>query len=250
MLKRIVVVGENSSVAETLTKEAQVRGILITSAEKEHAASGSAAVISGDVAALDIADAIGTERYQMLLLLSDAIDCREDMPAGSAQRLCEHMLRFGKALELSGDDLFTLERGALLRDIGKIRLTNDILLKKSVLDYDEWVTLKSHSRFGAELLHERQVAPDVIEMVEFHHECWDGVGYPDGLERKEIPYFARILKIADVYCAMTSFRHYRSGHASHEEAIEHLQHERGKHFDPELIDVFIQENVGQTPERA
>jgi putative two-component system response regulator len=94
---------------------------------------------------------------------------------------------------------------------------------------------------------ETDALKDTAEVILTHHECYDGTGYPKGLEKDAIPRLGRIMKILDVYCAMTSPRHYREGHATHEEAVEHLKSERGKHFDPELIDVFLEKDIGRTP---
>jgi response regulator RpfG family c-di-GMP phosphodiesterase len=178
-------------------------------------------------------------------LLADAVACREEIPLGAHKRVGAHVERFAQALRLDPEAQSVLERGAILRDIGKIAIPNEILLKKSVLDYDEWTMLQAHPRLGADLLTERGICADVAEVVRHHHECWDGDGYPDHLEKDAIPYLARILKIVDVYCAMPSPRLYREGQSSHEEAVAHFVSERGKHYDPMLIDVFIDAAVGQ-----
>jgi putative two-component system response regulator len=87
---------------------------------------------------------------------------------------------------------------------------------------------------------------DIEDIVRCHHECFDGDGYPNGIEGEAIPYLARIMKILDVYCAMTSPRIYREGHATHTDAIAHLREEAGKHFDPVLTKAFIAGKVGKT----
>ncbi len=185
---------------------------------------------------------------RILGLLADAIGCREGLPLGASERVREHAERFGKALGLSPGDQASLERGALLRDIGKIQIPNAVLLKQGILDYDEWVLLQGHSALGAALLEERGVLKDIIDIVHYHHECHDGDGYPDHLEGEAIPYLARIVKILDVYCAMTSPRHYRDTQSSTQEGIMHLLAERGKHFDPALIDVFVEAGIGRPPQ--
>jgi HD-GYP domain-containing protein (c-di-GMP phosphodiesterase class II) len=180
-----------------------------------------------------------------LLLLSDAIGCREGIPLGSAERVRAHAVRFGEALDLSAEELAVLERGALLRDIGKLKIDNDVLLKKSVLSYDDWLLLQQHTTLGVALLEERGVGGDVADIVLSHHECFDGDGYPEQLEGEAIPYLARVMKIVDVCCAMTSPRHYRETHTSHDDAIAYLKSERGKHYDAALLDVFLEAEVGQ-----
>ena len=85
----------------------------------------------------------------------------------------------------------------------------------------------------------------MVDIVRYHHECWNGEGYPDRLEKDAIPRSALIMKILDVYCSMTSPRHYRSSHASHEEAIEHLKTERGERYCAELVDAFLDNDIGR-----
>lgn len=190
--------------------------------------------------------AAGKEQNALLSLLADALVCREEMPLGASGRVREHAARFGTALGLPPEQQESLERGALLRDVGKILIPNAVLLKAGVLTYDEWALLRSHCKLGAELLRERQVLTDIIDIVHFHHECFDGDGYPDHLEGEEIPYLARIVKILDVYCAMTSARHYRASQSSNQEAVLHLLAERGKHFDPALVDAFMDAGIADT----
>ena len=168
---------------------------------------------------------------ELLQLLASAMDSREGFAPGNSMRLMDFSGRFAQALGLSAEDRLTLERGALVRDIGKIRIPNEVLLKAGVLTYDEWRLLQEHPHQGAEMLAQIPALRDTADIVQNHHECYDGDGYPDGLEGEAIPYLARIMKVLDVYCAMTSKRHYRKGFATHQEAVEHLRSERGKHFD-------------------
>ena len=193
-------------------------------------------------------DAASHEREALLELLAEAIDCREGIPAGSAARLREHATRFAEAMGLSPEERCTLERAALLRAVGKLRLSNDVLLKKSLLNYDEWILLKQYPALGADLLAEMGICADVLDAVRAHQECFDGTGYPKGIEGEDIPLLARMLRILVVYCAMTSPRHYRSTVTGHDEAIAYFLQERGKHYDDELVDVFIAHQIGQPPQ--
>ena len=248
MRKRIAVVGGNEEWMDSLRQAAQDTDALLAPVRPgETLPSGTAAVLAATgqaEGALDAALEASREHEGLLGLIADAVACREGIALGSSERVREHAARFAKALELSPEDTLTLERAALLRDIGKIKIDNDVLIKKSVLSYDEWALLKAHSRLGAELLEQRGVCRDILEIVWHHHESYDGDGYPDHLERDAIPYLARAMKILDVYCAMTSPRHYRRSVSSREEAIEYLRSERGKHFDPGLIDAFLDANLG------
>ena len=185
------------------------------------------------------------EKEALLLLLAQAVDAREGIDPRSGTRLQDHALRFAEALGLDKEAKAALALGALLHDIGKIQISNEVLLKKSVLDYDDWITLQSHPTLGAALLEERGLYTEVADIVRYHHECFDGTGYPNKIEGDEIPFLARVVKLLDVYCSMTSPRHYRTGHASHKEAVEYLQSERGKHYDPALVDAFIEHKIGR-----
>ena len=250
MLTRIAVIGDNKKLSRALGDALAGRDAeLAPLAADGEVPPGSVAVVSGvndAAAAARAALKLGDWNGQLLTLLCKAIDCREGMLLDNSTRVLEHATRFAQALALSPGDQLLLERGALVRDIGKIMVPNDTLLKSSPLTYDEWALIHQHPHLGAKLILETGALKDTADIVRNHHECYDGDGYPDGLEGEAIPYLARIMKILDVYCAMTSPRHYRKGHASHKEAVEHLRNERGKHFDPDLVDVFVKAKVGRT----
>ncbi len=252
MIKRIAVLNADGALCQALARAAEGHDAIIVAVPPGEAPPpGTVVLAAGSApaeAALDAALAASAETEGLLVLLADAIACREGIPEGSSERVRRYALRFARALGLSPEEQFSLERAALLRDIGKIRIPNEILLKKSVLDYDEWTLLQSHAALGAELLAERGIYRDVLDAVRYHHECYDGDGYPDHLEKDAIPLSARIMKILDVYCAMTSPRHYRPTHCTHEDAVVHLKNERGKHFDPHLTDVFIEARIGMGAE--
>ncbi len=186
---------------------------------------------------------LAARHIAVIELLADAIDSREQFNPGSSMRVLDHAGRFADELGLTGTDRIALERGALLRDIGKLRVPNDVLLKHSLLSYDEWRLLQAHTVFGADLVTSVPGLGFVAPIARHHHENFDGTGYPEGLEGDRIPLLARVVKIIDVYCAMTSPRVYRATVASREEAFEHLTEERGKHFDPELLDLFTSKNI-------
>ena len=246
MLKRVAVVGTDT-VSHELTEAAARQGILLAPMAPGAALPpGSGATLAPLAASsLDAVDAQARAHDSLLVLLAEAVDSREGLVKGSSERLRDHATRFARALGLSDDDQCALERGALLHDVGKILLSNEVLLKKAVLNYDDWLLLQAHTTMGAELLQEHQIHADVIDIVRYHHECWNGEGYPKNLEKGAIPRLARMMKVLDVYCSMTSPRHYRSGHATHEAAVAHLQEERGERFDPELVDVFLNADIGR-----
>ena len=254
MIKRIAVVGDVSAVESALSKTTANEPIeAIVCMPGGTLPPGAAALIADQTqldAAVSLALTQACRNETLLGLVAMALDAREDMLPGSTQRLVEHAGRFAEALCLDPADRLALERGAYLHDLGKTRISNDVLLKKSVLTYDEWVLLQGHSALGAEIIRELEGFEDVEPIIHRHHCCYDGTGYPDGLEKDEIPLLARAMKILDVYCAMTSPRHYREGHSTHEEAVAHIESERGKHFDPDLARVFIDADVGRAWEAS
>ena len=251
MLKRIAYFGKSEPQQkrlEALAKDANAQVMYIGAKEEIPPAVTALSSDGESIAhAFKAAVEMGERSEALLGLVADAVDCREGFPEGASLRVMEHASRFAAALKLSANDQLALERGALVRDIGKMRIPNQILLKEGVLTYEEWRLLQQHTNLGAGIAAKSRSLSDTFDIIKSHHECYDGDGYPEGLEGDAIPYLARIVKLLDVYCAMTSPRHYRKGHCSHEEAAAYLRSERGKHFDPKLVDVFINAKVGRTP---
>ncbi|HIJ65284.1 MAG TPA: HD domain-containing protein [Candidatus Hydrogenedentes bacterium] len=249
MLKRVAVVGATKTLLDGMRKAAKGVDVEVMPLEGgDETPPGAVALVAGRVKgeeALKAALALSGRHEELLELLAEAIDCREAFTPGNSLRVRDHATRFARALGLSPSDQLTLERAALVRDIGKLRVPNEILLKDGLLTYDEWATLHTHTALGAALLEETGALKDTAEIVHWHHECYDGTGYPDGLEGDQIPYLARAMKILDVYCAMTSPRRYRAGLSSHREAEDHLRSEAGGHFDPDLVKTFLDANVGE-----
>ena len=245
MLSRIAVVKSGSDVPRAVSVAEGAELVHIEAHAVLPPATG--ALIVGEAtpeATMHAALQMLAQHEEILGLLASAIDCREMASDGNSRRVQACAARFGQALGLSAAEMLTLERGALLRDIGKILVPNDVLLKKGVLTYDEWQTIRQHTQFGADIVATTTALSDIADIVLRHHECFDGDGYPDKLEKHEIPVLARIVKIIDVYCAMTTPRHYRKTVASHDDAVAFLQEEAGKHFDPELVKAFVKNKVG------
>ena len=252
MLKTVVVVSESDAPYQKALKAAEGKDVAVLRWNPEQGVPAAAAAVIADAkglsSAVEVATAIGAHLEELLCLIADAIDCREEFRPGSYRRVLAHATRFAQALEFSPSEQLVLERGTLVRDIGKLRVPNKVLLKSDLLTYHERATLQEHPAFGAELLLAGHALRDVVDIVRSHHESHDGTGYPDGLEGDQIPRLARIVKIVDVYCAMTSPRHYRKGQSTHEQALDYLREERGTHFDPELLDRFISAEIGRPPE--
>jgi response regulator RpfG family c-di-GMP phosphodiesterase len=243
-------VGENEPLLEYLSKKAAGDNMEVVRIEKDGLLPPGAATVVGGAEDADVigafATSLGKRQEELLELIGHAIDSREDLAQGSSLRVKNHATRFAHALGLSAADQLILERGALLRDIGKLKIRNEVLLKYTLLTHEEWQTLQRHTHFGGDLVKRTEGLRDIEDIVRRHHECFDGTGYPDGLEADAIPILAQAIRILDVFCAMTSARHYRQSTFTVDEALDHIKSESGKHFHPELAKVFIEGDVAES----
>jgi putative nucleotidyltransferase with HDIG domain len=144
----------------------------------------------------------------------------------------------GTHLGLSYSDLEELETAALLHDIGFVGIPMEEYSHKRIINFEDFEKIKKHPVIGAEILQKSTLFSKYTEYVLFHHECWDGTGYPFGIKGEKIPFFSRIIQIADSYAALTTDRFYRSA-LSHEDAMVVIKTGKGKEFDPHLVDVFF-----------
>lgn len=147
-------------------------------------------------------------------------------------------LKVGEKLELPKQDLNRLAVLVLLHDIGKVKILEDILLKKGLLENEEWETIKKHPEAGCRIARATEEFAYVADDILCHHEHWDGSGYPRGLKGEEIPLLSRIMAIADAFDVMTCGRPYRQA-ISFGAAINELKRCAGTQFDPQLVDLFI-----------
>lgn len=169
---------------------------------------------------------------------SAALDLRDKETEGHTQRVTDQTTQLARDMGIQGDELVNIYRGALLHDIGKMGVPDEILLKPGPLTSEEWVKMKMHPGFARDLLYPIQYLRPAIDIPYCHHEKWDGTGYPRGLKGTEIPFSARIFAIVDVWDAITSERPYR--HAmSRAEALQHIQENSGTHFDPAVVERFL-----------
>jgi HD-GYP domain-containing protein (c-di-GMP phosphodiesterase class II) len=132
-----------------------------------------------------------------------------------------------------------LEFGARLHDIGKITVDDHILKKPGPLTPQEWEIMRKHPAEGARMMEEMRHLHDTLPYVLYHHERWDGSGYPEGLQGREIPIEGRVMAIADVYDALTSSRPYHPARSPHEVQM-YLRLKAGTQFDPDLVDEFLE----------
>jgi putative two-component system response regulator len=141
--------------------------------------------------------------------------------------------------EAEADDLL---HAAPMHDVGKIGIPDSILRKPGALDPDEWKIMQSHAAIGGEIIgqHAHGMLAMAHQLAVTHHEKWDGSGYPNGLAGEQIPLVGRIVAIADVFDALTSARPYKEAWPV-EQAADHLRQQRGRHFQPELVDLFLKQ---------
>ena len=166
------------------------------------------------------------------------VEAKDTYTRGHSDRVSEISVLIGKHLNLSDQDLKTLQIGGLFHDIGKIGVPDSILLKEAKLTDDEYSEIKNHPSIGAHILSTATIFKDIIPIVKHHHEKYDGTGYPSKLKGEDIPYLARIAAIADSFDAMTSKRTYRDC-LPIETVISEFERCRGTQFDPNLTDVFL-----------
>ncbi len=159
-----------------------------------------------------------------------------------ANRLMQLSKHMGEVMNLPQTSLQELELLSVLHDIGKIGVPDSILNKPGKLDEDEWVIMKRHSEIGSRITQSVPEFVRISDYILYHHERWDGKGYPRGLKGEEIPMQSRILSIVDAYDAMTSERPYHKP-MTHEDAIQELVDNAGKQFDPDLIQLVIKERI-------
>ncbi|HTE20094.1 MAG TPA: HD domain-containing phosphohydrolase [Armatimonadota bacterium] len=154
------------------------------------------------------------------------------------ERLADHACLLGHALGLTEEDLDILRKGAILHDIGKIAVREEVLMKPGRLSSEEFNEIKLHPEMGERICGPLRCADQVLPVIRHHQERWDGKGYPDGLRGEQIPLLARILSIADAYDAMLSPRPYRAA-LEPEVAQQNLEAGSGAQWDPHLVSVFL-----------
>ncbi|MEI6205695.1 MAG: HD domain-containing phosphohydrolase [Desulfuromonadales bacterium] len=175
---------------------------------------------------------------ETLTALVKALDAREKEVGYHSERVMSYTTFIGKCLGITGRNLEELAKGALLHDIGKIGITDSILLKPGKLDENEWIEMRKHPQVGHAIMSEITFLRIPAEIIISHHERFDGTGYPRQLKGAQIPIGARIFALVDTLDAMTSDRPYRRALPFDAVSAEIIKH-RGTQFDPELADLFL-----------
>ena len=174
---------------------------------------------------------------------SRALDLRDNITEGHTLRVTEMTLRLAHAMGITDKELLQIRRGALLHDIGKMGIPDYILLKPGELTEEEWEIMRKHPVHAFEMLSPISYLRFALDIPYCHHEKWDGSGYPRGLKGQDIPLPARLFAVVDVFDALNSDRPYRKAW-TREKVLEYICEQRGRHFDPQVVDVFLKEVAG------
>jgi len=177
---------------------------------------------------------------EMVTSLASAIDAKDTYTKGHSTSVSRYSEALARALNLPEAEVERITLGALLHDVGKIGIPENVLRKPTHLSEEEWEIMKQHPVIGAEkVLMPNEALRDLIPIVKYHHERWDGTGYPEKLKGEDIPFSARIVSVADAYHALISDRPYRKG-LGVERACEILKMGAGIQWDRNLVRQFIQ----------
>lgn len=183
---------------------------------------------------------------QTIETIANTIDAKDEYTKGHSKRVSEYSAKLAEYLGMEEEEVLQIRYVALLHDIGKIGVPDSVLNKPGKLTDAEYELMKTHTLIGGEILKDIGMLPDLDVGAKFHHERYDGKGYPNGLKGQEIPLTARIICIADSYDAMTSNRVYRR-HLSREVVLKEIRRCRGTQFDPDVTDAFLRYLEKESP---
>lgn len=182
--------------------------------------------------------------HEIVEALTAALDAKHPYTGGHSDRVANISTWIAGEMGVNTRVQNFVHVAAHLHDIGKIGVPDSVLLKKGRLTVEEFEVIKTHPETGFEILHKVKILRPIAHAVRYHHERWDGSGYPGRLAGERIPLASRIIAVADAYDAMTSTRPYRPS-LTHEEAVAELKRCSGSQFDPGVIDVIIGLNPGE-----
>jgi len=228
-----------------LIKKSSTLGVLVLLSYKKNYSRKEIQYIEGIGRQVGIAlDKIQTiERIkemhiEMVFALVQAIETRDPCTKGHSLQVANIAVELTKIFGNSERELELIRYAGLLHDVGKIAVPETILNKPFSLNEEEWKVMKKHPVISAEIVRPIKELGEIERWILYHHERWDGTGYPEGLKGREIPFFSRILAICDTYSAMVSDRPYRKG-LTDDAAREEIKKFSGKQFDPEIVDIFL-----------
>jgi putative nucleotidyltransferase with HDIG domain len=168
-----------------------------------------------------------------------ALEYRDIETEGHSKKVTKITMQLARRMGINEQELLHIRRGALLHDIGKMGIPDQILHKPGALTEDEWAIMHKHPEFAYEMLRSIEYLRPALDIPYHHHEKWDGSGYPRGLKGEQIPLAARIFAIVDVWDALCSDRPYRKAWPK-KEIVDYLKDQSGKHFDPKIADIFLE----------
>ncbi|RJP29485.1 MAG: PAS domain S-box protein [Candidatus Omnitrophota bacterium] len=175
---------------------------------------------------------------EAVFAFAKTIEVRDHGTGEHTERTVGYATQIAKAMNLPQEEIEHIKQAAILHDLGKIGISEDVLNKKDKLTKEEFKQIQKHTQIGVDIIRPIQFLHPIIPLILYHHERWDGKGYPGGLKGEEIPVGARIVALADVYQALTSDRPYRKAF-SKDKAIEIIKNGSGSHFDPQIVNIFL-----------
>jgi len=177
--------------------------------------------------------------FELITSLIKSLEAKDPYTQGHTQRVCEYAVMLAEKLQLPPEEIEKIKKAALLHDLGKIGIPDTILHKKGKLTPEEFNIIKQHEIIGAKILEHVKEFKDIIPYILYHHERFDGTGYPYGLAGDMIPLGAQIISIADAFDAMVTGRDYKKAYTI-KEAVKELEKSKGTQFNPMLVDLFIE----------
>jgi diguanylate cyclase (GGDEF)-like protein len=193
------------------------------------------------------------EREKIMLstiyALAATVEAKDVYTFGHSKKVSEYSTAIAQCMDIDFNHIESLRIAGLLHDIGKIGIPDRILGKPGPLTNEEWEPMRAHPNIGISILKHIDSLSNCLAAIQYHHERWDGTGYPSGLKGENIPLDARIIAVADAYDAMTSFRPYRHGKKTPEQALSEIRLCSGTQFDPVIVSAFVKQFEDKTVER-
>jgi len=180
--------------------------------------------------------------FGSLIIIASSIEAKDEYTKGHSNRVRLISVDIGKLMDLDNKELQILEYGAMMHDVGKIGIRDAILQKNKSLTDEEFDSIMSHPALGAKIVKNISFFEPMIDCIKYHHEKYDGSGYPEGLMGDDIPLLSRIIAVADTYDAITTTRPYRK-EKTNLEAVQVLIDGKGTQFDPYIVDLFVQNKI-------